>query len=153
MVKGYLTNKREFKNHIDENAKMHQLNVCDWQNARGFNDVLEPLYEATILEAGENYLTLGTWIPVLHIVRKRLLDYINDKNNVGYGITFARNVLAALEDRFGSYPSFLELLPHSLATICDPRFKQVYFSKRPEIERAKATVIDHLKEEMEVSLF
>ena len=40
--------------------------------------------------------------------------------------------------------------PYCLATFSDPRFSWIYFSKKPEIEQIRETVIDWAKGEIEV---
>ena len=76
MVDAYLKNPREFKLHNVESNKMIPLETRDWQNAQGYSEVLDPLHTATKLESGENYLTLPTVIPVLHITRQKIMQYM-----------------------------------------------------------------------------
>ena len=127
---------------------MVPLTPTDWKNGRGVFEVLEPFHTATKLEEGSSYLTLASVIPVLLILGQSTKSYFNDRNHIGYGITFARNILSSLENRFGVYPDYLELQPHCFATFTDPRFKNIYFSRKPEVETAKDQVLEWMKEEM-----
>ena len=125
------------------------LPFLDWKNGRGFADVLEIFLIATRIQEGEKYLTLSSVIPVLSILHQKTHQYIKNKDKNGFGITFARNILSSLEDRFGRYPTFLTLKPHCFSTISDPRFKHIYFSRKPEMEEVRSTVCEWVKEEME----
>ena len=124
------------------------MTAIDWKNARGYFDILKPFHSATKIEEGENYHTAALIIPVISILYDKTLAYTKNRNHNGFGISFARNILASLEDRFGKYPQFLLLKPQCLATITDPRFKWIYFSGKREIEPIRETVVEWLKEEM-----
>ena len=104
------------------------LSPSDWKNAQGFVEIMKPFHCATKIEEGETYLTLALVIPVLSILHEKTTAYEKNRQHRGYGILFARNVLASLEDKFGKYPNFMLMQPHALATFSNPRFSKVYFS-------------------------
>ena len=121
-----------------------------WNQLPGFVDVLQSFYIATKIEEGEKYVTLSSVIPVVEVLIQRTAAYIRNKDNSGYGITFAKNILCALEDRFGKSHNFMTLKPHCFSTFCDPRFKHLYFSKRPEVADVNRRVISLVRAEMEM---
>ena len=135
MMDGFLKREREFKWHNLESERMHALTSIDWKNAKGFSEVLQPFLVASKIEEGEKYLTLSSVIPVLHVLSQKTTSYFKNKDNNGYGIVFAKNILASLEDRFGKFPDFMLLKPHCYATFSDPRFKHVFFSRKPNMEK------------------
>ena len=147
MSDAYLKRKREFTIHNATSDRLHQVTQTDWKNLQGFSEVMEPCQIATKIEEGDSYLTLPTAIPVLHILRQKISAYITNPANSGYGITFARNIVSALEDRFGS--QFLKMRPHCFSTFCDPRYKHIYESRKPEVVEARAAVLEWVKLEME----
>ena len=125
------------------------ISAADWKNLRGYIDILKPFHAATKIEQGEQYITLSSVIPVISILHEKTSAYVRNKNHSGFGIGFAKNVLASLEDRFGMYPNFMLMKPHSLATFTDPRFSWVYFSNKPEMDRIQRDVCASMREEME----
>ena len=148
MLEGFLKAEAGMRLYTAMSDRMTPLTAADWKNARGYVDILKPFHCATKIEEGENYHTAALIIPVLSILHNKTQAYINNRNHNGFGISFARNILASLEDRFGPYPQFLLLQPQCLATITDPRFKWVYFSGKREIEPIRETVVELLSEEM-----
>ena len=52
----------------------------------------------------EKYLTLASIIPMQSVLREKTTAYLKNPANQGYGQTFAKNMLASLEDRFGHHP-------------------------------------------------
>ena len=127
MLEAFLKAEKGIKLHATQSEKMIPLTAADWKNARGYVDILKPFHTATKLEEGENYVTLSSVIPVISILHEKTSAYLKNRHNNGFGIMFARNMLASLEDRFGRYPDFLLMKPHCLATFTDPRFARMYF--------------------------
>ena len=150
MLEGFLKVEKGMKLHIATSNAMEPLSASDWKNAHGFVEILKPFHSATRIEEGENYLTLSSIIPVLSILHAKTTSYYKNRHHNGFGIIFARNMLASVEDRFGTYPDFLTMRPHCLATISDPRFSWIYFQKKPELEPVRETVIDWAKDEIEI---
>ena len=108
---------------------MVSLSAADWKNARGYVDILKPFHDATKIEEGETYVTLSLILPVLSILRDKTQAYFNNPRNAGFGLTFARHILASMEDRFGAYPNFLLTKPHCLAPYTDPRFATTFYTR------------------------
>ena len=150
MLEAFLKVEKGIKLHATQSEKMIPLTAADWKNARGYVDILKPFHTATKLEEGENYVTLSSVIPVISILHEKTSAYLKNRHNNGFGIMFARNMLASLEDRFGRYPDFLLMKPHCLATFTDPRFARMYFSKKHGMEPVLESVIELAKEEIEV---
>ena len=127
---------------------MLPMTAADWKNVRGYVDILKPFHDATKIEEGESYITLSLIIPVLTILYDKTKAYYQSRDHAGYGITFARKILASLKDRFGKYPNFLLSNPHCLlATYSDPRFAKIYYSRKPQMEQVRETVEEWVKEE------
>ena len=126
----------------EDGIKLHcirsgkNISAADWKNLRGYIDILKPFHAATKIEEGEQYVTLSSVIPVISILHKKTSAYVRNENHSGFGIGFAKNVLASLEERLRMYPNFMKL--HSLATFTDPRFSWFYFSNKPEMDRISA---------------
>ena len=147
MAEACLKSEDGIKLHCVKSGK--NISTVDWKNLRGYVDILKPFHAATKIEQGDLYVTLSSVIPVTSILHEKTLAYIRNRNHNGFGIGFAKNVLASLEDKFGVYPKFMLMKPHCLATITDPRFSWLYFSKKPEIENVQHDVLVYVREEME----
>ena len=148
MMEGFFKCERNFKIHFMESEKMHPISTIDWKNGRGFVDVLKPFEKATKIGEGEKYLTLSSIIPMLSILREKTMDYFKNPSKNGFGVTFARNILASVEDRFGKYPAYLLLKPHCFATFSDPRFSLIYFKQNREIETVREELMECVKNEL-----
>ena len=64
-------------------------------------------------------------------------------------MTFARNLLASVEDRFGRHPDYLLFKPHCLATFSDPRYSWIYFKRGPGYDDLNERILPLVKEELE----
>ena len=128
---------------------MEPISSVDWKNAQGYVNVLKPFHEATKVEEGETSVTLSSVIPVIGILHEKTTAYYKSHLNHGFGITFAKNITASVEDRFGKYPKFFLKMPHCLATFSDPRFARVYFRKKPGMDEVTETVLEVVKDEIE----
>ena len=148
MLDTFLKVEEGMKFHAVKSDKMVTIFSSDWKNAKGYVDILKPFHRATKLEEGEKYVTLSTVIPVISILHELTSSYANNRNHNGYGVGFARNILASLEDKFGKYPNFMLMKPHSLATFTDPRFSWVYFSQKREIDSIRDIMLDSMRQEM-----
>ena len=146
-MEAFKKSERAFVLRTAESPKLRPLSPLDWKNAAGFVEVLRYFAIATKIEEGEQYLTLSSLIPVLIVLRQKLTTFIRNKDNCGYGIGFAKNMISSLEDRFTSYPSFMRMKPHCYATFSDPRFKWVYFQDKPEVTAVRDQVVSEIKEQ------
>ena len=88
-----------FEFHFMESPHMRKPTAADWKKLHGFSDVLKPFQTATRIAEGEKYLTLSSVIPMLSILREKTIAYTKNPLNRGFGVTFARNLLASLDDR------------------------------------------------------
>ena len=129
---------------------MKPLTTIDWRNAHGYIEILQPFHKATKIEESETDLTLPSVIPVISILYDKTKAYIANRAHAGFGIGFARAMLASIDDRFGKFPRFLLMKPHCLATFSDPRFSGLYFVKKPYMDEIRETVIEWAKDEIEV---
>ena len=148
LTKGFLKIESTIKFHCANSEKIEPISSVDWKNAQGYVNVLKPFHEATKVEEGETSVTLSSVIPVIGILHEKTTAYENKKNH-GFGITFAKNITASVEDRFGKYPKFFLKMPHCLATFSDPRFARVYFRKKPGMDEVSATVLEVVKDEID----
>ena len=123
----------------------------DWSNLKAFIAILKPFHSASMIEQGDSYVTISASIPIILTLNQKMNAYVRNPDNIGYGIGFAKKILASLEDRFGRNLSFLEKKPYCLATFADPRFFRVYYSNDSRIEAAREKVIGWVKEETENS--
>ena len=128
---------------------MESVTAADWKKPHGFADVLRPFQTATKLAEGEKYLTLSSIIPMLTVLREKTVSYFKNSANNGFGITFAKNLLASIEDRFGRYPELLLKQPYCLATFVDPRYSWMYFKNSRDVERVQESLFEMVKSEME----
>lgn len=67
-------------------------------------------------------------IPLIFGMTRNLERFIGDRNSRGFGVTFARKLLAAIHKRF---PAYQTAIPDCLATFLDPRFKGLLFVGNP----------------------
>ena len=56
---------------------------------------------------GELYFTLSSMLPCVYLLHGKTTAYYRNRSHNGYGVIFARNVIASLRDRFVKYPDFL----------------------------------------------
>lgn len=87
------------------------------------NKALAPLVEFTDALSGEEYVTISSVKPVLHILHSRVLAEKED--DVTLTKTIKSEILAYLDDKFSDPPT-VELL--DTASFVDPRFKAAYIS-------------------------
>ena len=149
MAQGFLKFERIFKIHFMESPEMQKPSAADWKKIQGFAEVLKPFETATKVAEGEKYLTLSSVIPMLTILREKTMSYFKNPSNRGFGVTFAKNLLASVEDRFGRFPDFLLLKPYCLATFSDPRYSWLYFKNRSDTETVNERIALMAKEELE----
>ena len=149
MLKTFQKVERGMKLHIADSSNMRPLTATDWKNCRGYVDVLEPFLAATKIEESESVLTLSSVIPALSVLYERTSSYIANRSHAGYGTTLARNLLSAIDDRFGMNQTFFLQKPHCYATLSDPRFSWVYFKKGDaRMDQMPETVIEGAKVEI-----
>ena len=86
---------------------------------------------------------------MISVVIDRLKTFIRDPANRGFGVTFAKNLLAAIEDRFGSFPDYYLRPPYSLATFSDPRFSWLFFKNGPQMAHVNTEIIKQATKELE----
>jgi hypothetical protein len=67
-------------------------------------------------------------IPLIFGMTRNLERFIGDRNSRGFGVIFARKLLAAIHKRF---PAYQTAIPDCLATFLDPRFKGLLFAGNP----------------------
>ena len=140
MAEAFAKHERIFKIHFLESDKMIALTAADWKKVHGFIAALQPFQAAAKIAEGERYSTSASIIPMLSVVRNKTNAFIRDPANQGYGITFAKKLLASLEDRFGNFPSFYLRQPYSLATFSDPRFSWLFFKNSPQLTHVTSEV-------------
>lgn len=94
----------------------------EWNAAESLVQILKPIADATIDLGGQKYGTLSSAIPFLYGAEQILKRYSAIESEV---VAFAKNLLKSLKSRFPLYMEQKELV---LATLCDPRFKAIFFS-------------------------
>lgn len=85
------------------------------------NKALAPLVEFTDALSGEEYVTISSVKPVLHILHSRVLA--EEEDDVALTKAIKSDILAYLDDKFSDLPT-VELL--DTASFVDPRFKAAY---------------------------
>ena len=145
MLEAFKASESAFILQTAQSNKMRPISPIDWKNATGYVEIMRYFEIATKIQEGEKYLTLSSLIPVLIVLRQKLNSYIQNRDNCGFGIGFAKNLLVSMYDRFGKYPNFMLLRPHCYATFSDPRFKWVFFQNKPEVAHIKDEIISDIK--------
>ena len=149
MAETFLKHERVFKIHIMESDKMRSVTNADWKKLHCFVDVLQPFKIATKQAEGEKYLTLASIIPMQSVLREKTTAYLKNPANQGYGQTFAKNMLASLEDRFGHHPNYLLTKPYCFATFSDPRYSCIYFKESFGAHNVRDQITEMVKTELE----
>ena len=149
LSEGFAKHERIFKIHFIESDKMITLTSADWKKIHGFIAALKPFQAAAKIAEGERYLTSASIIPMLSVIRDKTNTFIKDPANQGYGVIFAKKLLASLEDRFGIFPSFFLRQPYSLATFSDPRYSWLFFKNSPQLIDVTTAIIQQATEELE----
>lgn len=106
------------------------LSGSEWNAAESLVQILKPIADATIDLGGQKYGTLSSAIPFLYGAEQILKRYSAIESEV---VAFAKNLLKSLKSRFPLYMEQKELV---LATLCDPRFKAIFFSTSYDHTRA-----------------
>lgn len=138
MVDRLLVLKAAVCSDIASTGDVENLTTSDWKMAEGFVSVCRPLAEATCDSSGETYPTRSMVIPILYGIFDKLHNFISTPGSKGFGVTFARKLVAALENRF---PTFKTAIPDCVCTYLDPRFKCLLFD-----EEALAVIQKQLEE-------
>jgi len=140
MVSRLLVLKESVAADIAAVGDVENLTTSEWKMAEGFEAILKPLDESTRDSCGEKYPTRSMIIPLIFGMTENLQKFIADPSNRGFGVTFARKLLACIRGRF---PSYQTAIPDCLATFLDPRFKALLFHANPN---AVAYIEESLKE-------
>ncbi|KAK0132098.1 Zinc finger BED domain-containing protein 1 [Merluccius polli] len=108
----------------DDRASRHLVpRWSDLDVLEAINKALTPLVEFTDALSGEEYVTISSVKPVLHILRSRVLAEEDD--DVALTKAIKSDILSYLDDKFSDPPT-VELL--DTASFVDPRFKAAYIS-------------------------
>jgi hypothetical protein len=113
------------------------LTKVEWELVERVNVLLKPFYDAT-LEISRDDACISVVIPLVTLLLTKMQTTTEDQG--------LKQMKAALRDaidrRFGSMKTVPNLLA---ATLLDPRFKDMYFSKQ-EKDAATETVLDFLRQ-------
>ncbi|XP_057689438.1 E3 SUMO-protein ligase ZBED1-like [Corythoichthys intestinalis] len=141
MTARLLEQKRAITQVLSEDRASRHL-VPTWSDIdvlEAISKALAPLVEFTDALSGEEYVTISSVKPVLHILRSRVLA--KEEEDVALTKQLKSDILAYLEEKF-SAPTTTELL--DIACFVDPRFKNSYISA----DRVPA-IQEKMKTEME----
>ncbi|XP_024879336.1 zinc finger BED domain-containing protein 1-like, partial [Temnothorax curvispinosus] len=100
------------------------LTASELQSTKEFVELLKPFEEATKIICGEYYLTASKVIPVVNIL-KNTLQAFEPSTDIGHH--FKKALKDQLSKRFETIEHVSSL---AMATILDPRFKNINFSDK-----------------------
>ncbi|KAH6939993.1 hypothetical protein HPB50_023873 [Hyalomma asiaticum] len=123
---------------LTENDSVENLTNGEWRQVSAFVTVLQPVEEATTAACAESYPTLSLVVPLVHCMKLLLCDKTSDCDEYA----FAQNLLKSINARF---PAVSTAAPNCLATLLDPRFKDVCYGDEEKVE-VRALVHSVLKE-------
>ncbi|XP_051805338.1 E3 SUMO-protein ligase ZBED1-like isoform X1 [Acanthochromis polyacanthus] len=124
----------------DDRASRHLIpKWSDLDVLEAMNKALAPLVEFTDALSGEEYVTISSVKPVLHILHSRVLAEEDDDVELTKAIK--SDIISYLDDKF-SDPTTEEFL--DMASFVDPRFKASYISAHHV-----PTIQENIKKEME----
>ncbi|XP_018369740.1 PREDICTED: zinc finger BED domain-containing protein 4-like [Trachymyrmex cornetzi] len=106
----------------------------EWEMIVGIVNVLKPVYQATKEMSGEHYVTISKVIPILGCINSAL-KALNLSNDVEL---LRSNLLCELDKRFGNIETNSI---YAIATLLDPRFKNVVFKSKVCIKIAKTKLL------------
>ena len=101
----------------------------EWQDVEDLVQLLRPLYDATVEISGEKFTTMSKVIPLSNL----LLSYYGSEAKECMVGRFKKELSKSLQARFRWAEGFLN---YAVATILDPRFKQVAFSSPLKVSQA-----------------
>ncbi len=104
------------------------LSPLDWNNIEGLVQVLRPLYDATVEISAEKFTTMSKVIPLTNL----LLQFYGEEE-AGLVGSFKNEICKSLKNRFNWAEGFLN---YAVATMLDPRFKQLAFSTPLKVTQA-----------------
>ncbi|XP_077272750.1 E3 SUMO-protein ligase ZBED1-like isoform X2 [Temnothorax americanus] len=106
------------------------LSASELQTTKEFAELLKPFEDATHIICGEMYLTASKAIPIVHTIKNKLTSSNPDTK---IGIHFKQELIKQLLKRFEHIE---KVTPLAIATICDPRFKNLHFSDKVACSQA-----------------
>ncbi|KAH7955589.1 hypothetical protein HPB52_001675 [Rhipicephalus sanguineus] len=112
---------------LTENDSVENLTNGEWRQVSAFVTVLQPVEEATTAECAESYPTLSLVVPLVHCMKLLLCDKTSDCDEYD----FAQNLLKSIKARL---PAVSTTAPNCLATLLDPRFKDVCYGDEEKVE-------------------
>lgn len=112
---------------LTENDSVENLTNGEWRQVSAFVTVLQPVEEATTAACAESYPTLSLVVPLVHCMKLLLCDKTSDCDEYA----FTQNLLKSINARF---PAVSTTAPNCLATLLDPRFKDVCYGDEEKVE-------------------
>lgn len=100
------------------------LSATELQTAKEFVELLKAFEDATQIISGETYLTASKAIPIVNTIKNKLST---SNPNTDVGKHFKQELMKQFLKRFDTIEKITSL---AVATICDPRFKNIHFSDR-----------------------
>ena len=104
------------------------LSPQDWNDVDGLVQVLRPLYDATVEISAEKFTTMSKVIPLTNL----LFSFYGEEESGVVGC-FKKEIFKSLRNRFHWAEGFTN---YAVATMLDPRFKQVAFSGPLQVTHA-----------------
>ena len=90
----------------------NDLSVSYWKNVGGFVEIKKPFHITTKTKEGR-LLMLSLCYSGSFNSNEKTTAYTQKKRaHNRFGIVFARNILASIEDKCGRYPAFMLMQPH-----------------------------------------
>jgi len=106
------------------------LTALELQSTKEFVQLLKPFKDATKIICGEYYLTASKVIPIINILKNKL-QLFEPSTDVGH--YFKKALIKQFTKRFENIEQ-ISLL--AIATILDPRFKNINFNDKVACSRA-----------------
>ena len=111
------------------------LTRSEWKLLEGALKVLHPFKETTKVWQYEAIPTINLVIERIYHMEQNLIEFINNKNNDKFGITFAKELRRNLDKRFPSHG--LHVFERRAANYLDPCLKGIHLRKFQQFEATK----------------
>ena len=111
------------------------LSRSEWKLLEGAVKLLEPFKETTKVWQYESIPTINLVVDRIYCMEEELLEFIANRNNDKFGITFAKELKRNLEKRFPNHG--LNVFERRAGNYLDPHFKGIHLRKFKKFDSTK----------------
>lgn len=123
------------------------LSRNEWRLMEGAVKLLKPFRDTTKIWQYESIPTINLVIDRIYCMEEFLTEFIENRSNDKFGITFARELKKNLDKRFPNHG--LDVFEQRAANYLDPHFKGIHLRKFKQFDSTKDRVENFIMEALE----